>query len=171
MANASPAPEAARVAARTLLLVGLALFLVVLVALVAASLARRAAPVFAPTAVGVPHAPDSGVVQLTADARHPQAWRYLDLDRGAVLAAGDSTGWDLAVQRFRVRSRAGDLGRWYRYGFITHLLEPIGETYQVLTDAGRQAVVEVISYYCPGLEAGCLTVRYQLGPIPVPPGP
>lgn len=51
--------------------------------------------------------------------------------------------------------------RWYRYSFITHLLEPNGHVYAVRTRDGRYAVLEVLSYYCPGLTAGCVTLRYR----------
>jgi hypothetical protein len=152
----------ARSAARTLLLVGLGLFVVLLGFMVATSLARRAAPVYELTPVGVPLQPDTGAVLLTVDARDEGAWRFVDLDTGTALPPGDSTGWDLAAQRFRLRTARGDLGRWYRYGFTTHLLEPAGLVYEVSTDRGNAATVEVMSYYCPGLQAGCLTLRFRL---------
>lgn len=54
------------------------------------------------------------------------------------------------------------LRHWYRYNFLTHLLEPNGHVY-VLRDARERLwKVEVVSYYCPGPTAGCLTVRYGL---------
>jgi hypothetical protein len=160
-----PRPDSsARSAARTLLLVGLGLFTGLLGLMVATSLARRAAPVFEPTPVGVHLMPDTAEVLITVDARDETAWRYVDLDTGTALAPGDSTGWDLAAQRFRLRTAGGDLARWYRYGFMTHLLEPAGVSYDVVTDQDRTATVEVVSYYCPGLQAGCLTLRYRLAP-------
>ncbi len=66
--------------------------------------------------------------------------------------------------------------RWYSYGFLSHLLEPKGETYVVRTAEGRYAKVRVLSYYCPGATPGCLTIEYafqsdgsrRLGPISVP---
>lgn len=158
----------ARSAARTLLLVGLGLFTGLLGLMVATSLARRAAPVFEPTPVGVQLMPDTAEVLITIDARNETAWQYVDLDTGTALAPGDSAGWDLAAQRFRLRTAGGDLGRWYRYGFMTHLLEPAGGLYEVVTDQERTATVEVVSYYCPGLQAGCLTLRYRLAPRSLP---
>ena len=50
--------------------------------------------------------------------------------------------------------------RWYSYGMLSHLLVPKGHLYVVRTSEGRFARLELISYYCPGLEAGCLTFRY-----------
>jgi hypothetical protein len=49
---------------------------------------------------------------------------------------------------------------WYRYNLLTHLLEPNGHVFAVRTAAGMLWKLAVLSYYCPRLEAGCLTVRY-----------
>jgi len=57
------------------------------------------------------------------------------------------------------------LSRWYRYGFVTHLLRPNGHVYLVRTRAGPSIKLEFLSYYCPGAEPGCLTFRWAaLGP-------
>lgn len=158
------------------LLAGFALFLGLLGYLVLSSVARRAAPAFEPSPPGRVLGDPSGLGPdtLTLDARDDAEWRYADLDLGLVLPAGDSTGWDLAARRFHVRAitpprggpdgarrLTGDFGRWYRYGALSHLLRPAGHRYEVVTDRGRPIQVEILSYYCPGLEAGCLTVRYS----------
>ncbi|MEX2151810.1 MAG: hypothetical protein WD825_00630, partial [Gemmatimonadaceae bacterium] len=52
------------------------------------------------------------------------------------------------------------IGRWYRYSMLSHLLEPNGHLFAVRTGDGRDYKVQVLSYYCRGLDAGCLTVRY-----------
>jgi hypothetical protein len=49
---------------------------------------------------------------------------------------------------------------WYRYNLLTHLLEPNGHVFVIRTPAGAQWKVGVLSYYCPKLVAGCLTLRY-----------
>lgn len=54
------------------------------------------------------------------------------------------------------------LRRWYRYGFTSHLLEPKRRTYAVRTSDSATAVLEILSYYCPGLTAGCPTIRYRV---------
>ena len=54
--------------------------------------------------------------------------------------------------------------RWYSYGMLSHLLVPKGHLYVVRTRRGRFAKLELLSYYCPGLEAGCLTFRYAFLP-------
>lgn len=154
---------------RLALYAGLGLFVVVLAYLIATSLTRRSAPVFAPSAVGVALA-DGGGGRLTVEARDQNRWRYVDLDHGLIFPAGDSIGWDVAIRRFHVRLAAPphDLGKWYRYGMLSHLLEPAGRPYDILTTEGRQGTLEVLSYYCPGLEAGCLTLQYRLEPAAAP---
>ncbi len=52
------------------------------------------------------------------------------------------------------------LQRWYRYSMFSHLLQPLGRTYVVRTRDGFYAKVGILAYYCPGPEAGCLTLRY-----------
>jgi hypothetical protein len=139
---------------------------------------------------------------ITLDARDPSRWTRLDLSRGALVEAGDTLGWDLAVRRFRIvvnggpgfagrggaRRLAGrsfdsvseapatgyvtsdvtpggdtisvELEDWYSYGFLSHLLEPREAVYAIRTADGRYAKVEIVGYYCPGAEPGCLTLRY-----------
>ncbi len=178
------APKEGRRAGRILLL-GLAAFTALLGYLVASSLKRRAAPVFTPSPTGQVLGTAAGPDTMTVDARDEAAWRYVDLDTRVVLAAGDSGGWDLAVRRFRIRAARGtaELGRWYSYGALSHLLQPKGVVYLVTTDEERVAEVDILSYYCPGLEAGCVTWRFRLRPpapgapqddgrfaVPAPPG-
>jgi hypothetical protein len=155
--------------ARIVLFAGFGLFVAVLIYLVAASLKRRSAPEFSVSPVGVPLTRSDSGITVTLDARDENAWRYLDLDRAIALPPGDSSDWDLAVRRFHIRvAPAGDLGRWYHYGMLSHLLESTGRLYPVQTSGGQDGTVEVLSYYCPGLEAGCLTLRYRPGPDPHP---
>ena len=53
------------------------------------------------------------------------------------------------------------LGHWYRYNMLTHLLEPRDNVYAITFPATMRGwKVAVLSYYCPGLVAGCLTIRY-----------
>ena len=67
-----------------------------------------------------------------------------------------------------VGTRGGDgpdpehpvLDDWYRYDFFSHLLMARGTPFAVRTADGRYALMEVLSYYCPGPEPGCLTFRY-----------
>ena len=51
------------------------------------------------------------------------------------------------------------IAHWYRYNLLTHLLEPNGHVFAVRSP--REAwELAVLSYYCPKLVAGCLTIRY-----------
>ena len=54
------------------------------------------------------------------------------------------------------------LARWYRYSLFSHLLHPKRLVYVLRSRAGRYAKLEFLSYYCPGPEPGCVTLRYQL---------
>ena len=52
------------------------------------------------------------------------------------------------------------LAGWYRYGFFSHMLTPKRRVWAVRTADGRYAKIEIVSYYCPDFEPGCLTFRY-----------
>src|SRR4051812_24616558 len=127
---------------------------------------------------------------LTLETSDTETWRYASLADGRALALPDTAGWELAARRYRltvagaladlgdvawddarpgpatpwVASRPAEQGnaadRWYRYGVVTHLLEPNGHVYALRTHAGRTWKLQVLGYYCPGVRAGCLTVRY-----------
>ncbi len=56
------------------------------------------------------------------------------------------------------------IDRWYSYSMMSHLLEPNGHVYVVRTAESRYAKLELISYYCPGVVAGCPTFRYVFQP-------
>ena len=166
----SEVPLGQRNTARVFLFAGLALFVAVLAYIIAASLTRRTAQVFAPSPVGTALGTPGALDTLTVEARDQERWSYVDLDRGFIAPPGDSSGWDLAIRRFHIRlaEPSRDLGKWYRYGMLSHLLEPTGEVYPVVTGEGRTGRIEVLSYYCTGLEAGCVTLRYQLEPASSP---
>lgn len=59
------------------------------------------------------------------------------------------------------------IARWYRYSFLTHLLEPAPRVYVVRTRSGEYVKLQVLGYYCPGPTAGCMTIRY--GAVHPPP--
>ena len=140
-----------------LLIAGFVVFLLAMGYLVAASLTRRAAPAFAPTMLARGDT-------LTVDATDGATWRYVSLERGRVLTAPDTLQWDLAIRRYNVRVRGrGEIGKWYRYSLLTHLLEPKPESYVVHPIGGRAFKLQIVSYYCPGLTAGCMTLTY--GPV------
>jgi hypothetical protein len=159
------------------LLIGFAVFVIAMAYLVTASLTRRAAPTFAPTV-------EARGDTLTIDATDANRWRYVSLARGRVLSPPDTAGWDVAVRRYNLigngdvvdlgpaafdtvggvhgepEANTSAVGRWYRYSLLTHLLESTGHVYVVRTTAGRLFKLQIVSYYCPGLTAGCMTIRY-----------
>jgi hypothetical protein len=53
------------------------------------------------------------------------------------------------------------LDGWYSYSFTTHVLRPEPRTFAVRTATGRHAALEFVSYYCPGAQPGCVTMRYR----------
>jgi hypothetical protein len=182
------------------LLVLFGAFLAAIVYLVAASLTRRQAPVFAISSAERTRSVDwqSAGDTLTIDATDGDSWRHVSLARGRALDAGDTTPWEIAVQRYRVITPANgaiaDIGavafenatvpsearftrttgdehpenaaieHWYRYNLLTHLLEPNGHVFVVRSATGALYKIGVVSYYCPKLVAGCLTLRYAVEP-------
>lgn len=109
---AGPRRRAAR--APLPLLIGFGLFVAGLGYMVAASLARRDAPVFVPTsavrarAAGWARAGDT----LTLDATDGARWRFASLTLGHPLERADTARWELAARRYRitVAGAIADLG-------------------------------------------------------------
>lgn len=52
------------------------------------------------------------------------------------------------------------IARWYRYDWLSHLLRPKAEVYVVRTRTGQAVKLAFLSYYCPGPEPGCVTLRF-----------
>src|SRR5262249_61809950 len=52
------------------------------------------------------------------------------------------------------------IASWYRYGFFTHVLSPKPRVWAVRTADARYAKMQIVGYYCPGAQPGCLTFRY-----------
>lgn len=98
----------------------------------------------------------------------------LAVRRHHIIASGAIA--DLGVVTFDATTKATDTGyvasaigrdssnaaahHWYRYGMLSHLLEPNGHVFAVRTTSGHHFKFEVLSYYCRGLEGGCLTIRF-----------
>ncbi len=49
---------------------------------------------------------------------------------------------------------------WYHYGFFSHVLSPKPHVWAIRTADRRYAKVEIVSYYCPRSQPGCVTFRY-----------
>jgi len=62
--------------------------------------------------------------------------------------------------RVRRDSVNAAIERWYAYGWTSHLLTPHPAVYAVRTADGRYAKFQLLGYYCPGAQPGCLTFRY-----------
>ena len=92
-------------------------FLAAIGYLVASSLTRRSAPVFSISPRERARATLWQTVgdTLTIDATDGDHWQYVSLARGQVLTPPDTSGWEIAVQRYRVITPPGgaiaDLGR------------------------------------------------------------
>ena len=53
-----------------------------------------------------------------------------------------------------------ELGKWYHYSLLTHLLESKEHVYVTRPGSPWSYKLQILSYYCPGLTAGCLTLRF-----------
>lgn len=91
-------------------------------------------------------------------------------DRGVANDSKSSGGDDRAgpwVETERGRDTVNAaLKSWYRYSMVTHLLESRAHRYGVQRRDGGVISIQVLSYYCPGLVAGCLTIRSMPGDLP-----
>ena len=56
------------------------------------------------------------------------------------------------------------IARWYRYSMFSHLLRPKGRIYVIRSRSRRMTKLEFLSYYCPGPEPACVTLRYEALP-------
>ena len=87
---------------------------------------------------------------------------------GGIVDLGD-VGFDqvrtLPQTGYRITESRPDphnpaIAGWYTYGFFSHVLSPKRHVWGVRTADGRYAKMEIVSYYCPGAQPGCLTFRY-----------
>ena len=101
------------------------------------------------------HVVANGGEPLPGDARVAPAG---DRPMGALRAPPD-TGWAATVEDGG-ELRHPVLEDWYRYDFFSHLLLARPRTYVLRGSNGRDWAVRFLSYYCPGMEAGCVTLVY-----------
>jgi hypothetical protein len=175
------------------LLVVAAMFTVAMVWLVAASLRPRAVPTFAPGTAYITTGSAVDTVTIDArDPRRWRFFSFtrgplippdsagwdLAVRRFRVLPSGDAmridtvmfdqlhdippTGYQPTV--FGRDSLNPAIERWYRYDWLSHLLRPKPEVYVIRTRAGQAVKLSFLSYYCPGPEPGCVTVRFAALP-------
>ena len=169
------------------------LFTIAMVWLVIASLLPRAVPTFSPHAAHMPAGSAVDTVTIDARdpqrwrffsfTRGPLAppdsagWD-LAVRRFRVMPSGDamridtvtfdalrdipSTGYQPTV--FSRDSVNPAIERWYRYDWLSHLLRPKPEVYVIRTRTGQAVKLAFLSYYCPGPEPGCVTMRFAALP-------
>jgi hypothetical protein len=82
---------------------GFGAFLVIIAALLAPTVIKPKVATFWPTPIGFARSLAEGVVDtLTVDAGEELRWKFVDLDRGAVVVPPDTAGWDLMLRRFHL---------------------------------------------------------------------
>jgi hypothetical protein len=158
---------------------------------VAFSLTRPEPLSYTPAAAATPIDAATGTRRFTIDASDPGRWRFVSLREGVVLAAPGPLDWDLAFRRFHIATNGGPgfagqgaagiesgdslptliqtsrdttksgFGKWYDYGFTSHLLTPKSDTYLVVGADGARYRLRILSYYCPGATPGCTTIEYR----------
>ena len=131
------------------------------------------------------------VLRATIDASAENRWRFFSLARGELLDAPGPLDWDLAFRRFHIATNGGPgfagagaagiegngrpaelrqtnqdttesgFGKWYEYGFTSHLLTPKPLAYRVHAADGVAYQLRIVSYYCPGASPGCVTIEYS----------
>ena len=52
------------------------------------------------------------------------------------------------------------LEKWYNYSYLANVLAPKPEVYVIRTQEGKYAKMRMLSYYCTGNVAGCMTFEY-----------
>ena len=52
------------------------------------------------------------------------------------------------------------LEKWYNYSYLANVLAPKPEVYVIRTQDGKYAKMRMLSYYCAGNVAGCMTFEY-----------
>ena len=86
------------------------------------------------------------------------------LDLGAValdsVTAAPETGY-VGMEAAGRDTTETLLNDWYGYSYTSHLLEPRDRTYALRTADGRRVALRFLSYYCPGAQPGCVTLRYR----------
>lgn len=88
----------------------------------------------------------------------------VDLGVSAFETVGEAPATGYVESTFGRDTLNTAIDHWYTYSVLSHLLEPNGHVYVVRTAESRYAKVELLSYYCPGVVAGCPTFRYVYQP-------
>ena len=89
----------------------------------------------------------------------PVSGSIIDFGRVAFEEAESATGASFMPAGFGRERPNPTIDHWYRYNLLTHLLEPDGHVFAIHS-GGASWRLAVVSYYCPKLVAGCMTIRY-----------
>ena len=54
-----------------------------------------------------------------------------------------------------------EIGKWYAYSMLSHLLTSQHHVYAIRTADGRYAMLEILAYYCREVGSACYTIRYK----------
>ena len=54
-----------------------------------------------------------------------------------------------------------EIGKWYAYSMLSHLLTSQHHVYAIRTADGRYAKLEILAYYCREVGSACYTIRYK----------
>jgi hypothetical protein len=155
------------------------------IGVVATSLSRPEPPSYALTPQAVAVDETNTRKRMTIDASAELEWRFVSLRSGRLLDRPGPLEWDLAFRRFHIATNGGPgfagagaagvdtmtqtsvdttksgFGKWYNYGFSSHLLTPKPVEYRVLAADASEYRLRILSYYCPGAKPGCITIEYH----------
>ncbi|MGH7462162.1 MAG: HmuY family protein, partial [Longimicrobiales bacterium] len=73
----------------------------------------------------------------------------------------DSAGATAPLRQTSRDTTQSGFGKWYDYGFTSHLLTPKSQRYLVVAADGSRYILRILSYYCPGARPGCVTIEYS----------
>lgn len=84
-----------------------------------------------------------------------------DQDFSAVVRVPDEAEFVSDVRaKKRLHPYNPVVDRWYKYSYTTNVLLPKSIVYLVRTQDGKYAKMRIVSYYCKGNLAGCMTLEY-----------
>jgi hypothetical protein len=66
-----------------------------------------------------------------------------------------------SLQQTSADTTKSGFGKWYDYGFTSHLLTPKPDNFLVVGADGSRYTLRLLSYYCPGATPGCITIEYR----------
>ncbi|MSR05857.1 MAG: hypothetical protein EXR93_02120 [Gemmatimonadetes bacterium] len=117
---------------------GLGLFVLIIAALLVPTFIHTETPAYRPRIVGIA-IPAMGLAidTVTIDAGAEHRWRFFDFERGLVSDPPDTTGWDIAFQRFHVIP-SGEIANLGSLAFDSVLQAP--DSGYVRTTFGRDTV-------------------------------